>query len=260
MAQYDGPVRCELIASADNKIETQYKLTDITGKALPDNEQIDIGQNAWPYHWPLEKKRLRWSLVNFTEDIQKEYWQQRVWATIFRTFGWLTPRKYRYTEDLDSADFRIAHVMDPNVFSSRNVLAHAYLYSPRGSKNGVIEFNDSIFFYTPLGRPTSAYEVDPVNYPDPNTPVMLKTFPLVLIGMHEVYHGHGFRHDLRNSNSLMTPYVKPGYANGQVIAKNFVWHERDIHRLQEVEGRRAFPIRWLNYFRLRRVRESEYYR
>lgn len=261
MAEFDNPVRCELIYTTKAGITTQYKLTDLDGKVLPDNEQIDIGQKKWPYHWSKEKKTLTWGLVNFTEDIEKEYWQQRIWATVFRTFGWLTPRKYRFNPDFESADFRIAHIMRSDVFSSTNVLAHAYLYFNNSTKNGVIEFNDKNHFFTPLGKPTSAYLVDRVNYPDPNTPIMLRTQPLLQIGMHEVYHSHGARHDLVNPNSLMAPYVKPGYGrDDKVIKENFVWHSRDIQRLQEFEGKRFFPIRWLNYFRLRRVKESEYYR
>jgi len=264
MGEFDNPVKCELIASVDDKIQTRYTLTDINGNTLPDNEQIDIGQKKWPYHWPKERKTLYWNLTNYTEDISKEYWQRRVWGTIFRTFGWLTPRKYQYSDLMP--DFKIAHIMDPTKFSSSNVLAHAWLYFPNSQRNGIIEFNDSIFFFTPLGISLPAYLVDPVHFkegdiwPDGRLK-MLRTQPQVQIGMHEVYHGHGYRHDLVDADSLMAPIVKPGYgSDGKVIAKNFIWHERDISRLQEDEGKRFLPIRWLNYFRMRRVRESEYYR
>jgi hypothetical protein len=114
-------------------------------------------------------------------------------------------------------DFTIAFLKDLHTFDDKlSVLAHAYFYFPNSTKNGVIEFNDSSdskWYFTPLGWPVPAYLVDPIHFkkgqldPRNNTLLTRVSQPTIGIGMHELRHSFGCRHDLKDSDSLMHPFA-----------------------------------------------------
>ena len=251
---FDEPVRCSLLTDGAYSLE----MAD-SGDKLSKNEiedLVDIGRDRWQYKWPAEKKTLTWNFKSYTPDVKSRYQQQRTWSQIFRTMGFIIPRKFKYDYFNDEkTDITIAHLMNPDAFSGATVLAHAYLFHPNGTKNGVIEFNDSRYFLTPFGDSLPAYMVDHDNYTEGERwsngrLKTLATWSELHIGMHEGKHMMGYRHDMNSPESIMYPYAKKGTnQDGSVNRDAFIWTDDDIKRWEEGYGRRNFSIRKLNYFR-----------
>jgi len=259
-------IRCALLDPESLKQgEDHFQFQHIDGSPMSPNELVDIGQNPWGHKYPASKTNFLWKLENYSPDIQNQYWQRRCFATMFRTVGLIIPRRYRSVrQNTDMADFNIRFVDDIDVFGGKlSVLAHAYLFHPNNPPgiNGLMEFNDSPeskHMFTPFGDTLEAYLVDNINYskgdkrPD-GTLKMLGTQPLLGIGMHELKHNKGYRHNLLESDSLMYPYVKRGYSSDGTINKGaFTWTESDMNRWEEGYGRRRFA--WLHHMRARRLR------
>jgi len=252
-------LKCQLLYSKEGLLQERYRMVNEKGKEEAETPGTDIGQEPWPYKIPEIMEELPWTLINHTPDIVSEYIQQRVFAVAFRSIGLLIKKRYRYVDNIDDAFFKIEFTHDRSVFGSNasNVLAQAYLYHPNSSFNGVIQFNDN-YYFTPLGKPTSAHLVDPTNYPDINTIVKLQTQPTLEIGMHEIKHSHGYRHDLLRQDSLLYPFVKPGYLNGEVNPEAFMWIDTDVDRWQEGYEARSLRPFWINYFQQRRIKGLDY--
>lgn len=262
------PVKCSLILDDPKKPqETHYEMEYESGDVVSANEldPVDIGRDAWPYKIPASTNPITWKFVNRSNDILA-YHQRKAINVAFRTIGWLIPRRYRYIHDQTRHTFfthRFTHNL--SVFNDRvNILAQAYLFQPRSTKNGVIEWNDNHFF-TPFGDTLPAYLVDPDHFTEGERWASgdlktLATQPFLEINMHEIKHGHGYYHDENSRESLMYPMVKPGYiriigseeTKWRVNSGAFIWTDDDIQRWQDGYGKRFFNH--LHLFRARRLR------
>lgn len=269
------PIKCSYILHdklTPNKIpEIDVRMEYENGDLVSENELIDIGQDRWNHKIGLELSPLKWKLENYTPDILDIYWQRRCFATMFRTIGLVIPMRYESVKsNHEEAFFNIRFTDDLEVFGGReSVLAHAYLYNKQQSAkyNGLMEWNDNHFF-TPFGDTLPAHEVDPEHYTkgekDNNGRIKtLATQPLLEIGMHELKHNHGYRHNLLERSSIMYPYVKKGVTAtiknnkviNQIIPSSFQWTDSDLKRWEEGYGRRSnISAQWLNRLRARRVR------
>lgn len=262
---FDGPIKCTLLEAGlmEPKPWThrEFQLEHLDGKPLTEEELIDIGQTPWGHKWPDDIETFLWKIKNYTPDIANRYWQMRTFAAAFRTIGFIIPRKYRFQRNADGpAHFNIEFTSDMDVFQNRStVIAQAYLVHPRNPPgfNGLIQYNDNQFF-TPFGDDLPAYLVDSIHYTEGETwndgrLKMLGTQPLLEVDMHEIKHSHGYRHDTNSPESLMYPFVKPGYnADGTINRGAFIWTEDDMLRWEEGYGRRSFA--WLRHMRARRLR------
>lgn len=266
------PVRCMLFEENGSQYKTHKFSMEYLDGTPATEEEIDIGQNPWAYKWPSQKNHFTWSLLSQTPDIPTKLAQVRVFQTAFNTFEKIIPKRLDYIKQMDG-DFRVEILTDLAVFNNRpGVLAQAYLFAPNSSYNGLIQFNDSPesnHYFTPLGWQVPAYLVDLVHYSkgqkDTNGKLItLASQPLLEIGMHEIKHGLGFRHNLNEPSSLMYPYVKPGWVgtlpHGHVIKSSFIWTDSDIQRLVDGYDRRWLPIHHLNRWRSRRVNSKIYTR
>jgi hypothetical protein len=252
----------------DTQIDIQLEYEN--GDLVSENE-VAIGQDKWQHKIPLNPLPYKWKLENYTPDILDTYWQRRCFATMFRAIGLVIPMKYQAVSSNDEqAFFNIRFTDDLEVFDGReNVLAHAYLYHPnnRPQYNGLMEWNDNHFF-TPFGDTLPAHLVDPDHYTEGEKNAdgsikVLDSQPLLQIGMHELKHNHGYRHNLLEKTSLMYPFVKKGVVTAiinntevqnNIIPSAFKWSDSDLNRWEEGYGRRQLGLGWLNRFRARRVR------
>ena len=249
-------VKCQVVNYAPpGQIKLQSHIAPIDAP-ISVEEAVDIGQTPWPYKWPEEKKKLTWKFLTWTTDMNKQYYQMRTFAVVFRTISWIIKKKFEYESDPDvDTDITIEFTKDLSVFGNReSVIAQAYLFSPHSSYNGITQWNDN-FFFTPYGEPLPAHLVDPENYPefDPGNP-MLATMPLLHVGMHEMKHMMGYRHDLNSPESILYPWAKQGWRNGKPNPAAYIWTSDDILRWVQGYEARNFAARWLNYFRARRLR------
>ena len=109
--------------------------------------------------------------------------------------------------------------------------------------------------------------VDPVNYTEgekwANGNVKtLATQPMLQIGMHEIDHNHGRRHDLNSPDSLLYPTVKRGVVTrviedqiiNEIIPDHFKRTDEDLAWYHREYGKR--PLAWWMFYnmRSRRVR------
>ncbi len=239
-------IKCLLIDEPEKTgLHHKFVLEYLDGTPVPE-EEIDIGQNKWPYKYPANKRKFTWKFLNHTNDIPKELDQIRACQLSMNSIQLITGLDIDYETDPDAqTDITKEFFMDLDVFGGRtNVLAQAYLYSTNSRFNGVQQYNDKSHIFTPYGWP--------IRTPDGR---LLNTQPLVEIDMHESMHTFGYRHDLVDPNSLLYPYVKPGYIlEGTQYVLNrssFVWHERDVHRWHDGYGASNLSNwllnRWQNY-------------
>jgi len=237
---------------ADEDQEYMLEYSDGSGVAKDaENDDIDIGQDAWRYKY--EKKVLTWKLLNESADFVRKDYLYRAFTVCFRAIGLRCKLKIRRERDeTKSTDITIEFTSDLSVFDNRkSVLAQAYLYYPNSRFNGIQQWNDNHYF-TVFGDPVSAHLVDPDNYPR-DTTVKLKSFPLLHIALHETMHTLGFRHDLIEKDAIMYPYAKdPSHPNA------FIYHERDIFRLQDGYQRRGLAGWILAYFLNRRLKRFDF--
>ena len=261
-------IRCSLVQEDDYGKTVNYVLSTLDGEEI---NEIDIGQEPWPYHWPSDKKYFDWRFIDNTPDMRAKE-QKTVFQEAFNSFQKLTKIKLDFQKNINlKTDLTVEWREDIETFGNKlGVLAHAYLYYPHSKYNGVIEFNDSPesnWFFTPLGWPVEAYRVDPVNFHKGQTDrngnlVMRASQPTLQITMHEIFHSLLGRHDLENPrSSLMGPYVKPGYWNGILQKHNFYWDTvSSIPRMQNRFGSSGILNRHLARWRQRRILKALYQR
>lgn len=259
-------IRCDLVTTPeslkrfkrglDKKLNTKFELRTLDGEL----SNIDIGGQDWQYHYPETKKHFTWKFVAPTEDMVYKM-QRKAFQEAFNSLQKISSLDIDFEfNNTKITDLTIAFLRDLAVFDNKpSVLAHAYLFSPNSNKNGIVEFNDSPesrYYFTPLGWPVEAYLVDNVHF----TPgqkdsagklIMRATQPSVEIGMHEIYHSFGFRHDTIHPESLMQPYVKQGYVGDKINSKAFIWPDVDVQRFQGSYGigdiSQEDLTRWDNY-------------
>jgi len=276
------PIKCVLLekkpATIEKEAETKIELEYADGSAVSANEMgelVDIGRDRWPWKYGMEEGEkidtFYWSFKNYTTDIVDRKWQYRVFAVSYRTIGFLINKKYRRQRDPNGkAHFRDEFTHDLSVFNDRpGVLAQEYLYMPNMSAKykGLGQWNDNHFF-TPFGDQLLAHLVDPDHYTEGEKDAngnlkMLATQPMLEINMHEKKHGHGYYHDENSHESLMYPYVKPGYnitrnADGTftrtINPAAFIWTNDDVARWHEGYPARTGLGGWLGRMRARRLR------
>jgi len=261
-------IRCSLLQDHAKKDSINYSLTRLDGTIV---DEVDIGQEEWPYHWPKSKKFFSWKFLDHTPDMRFKV-QRTAFQTAFNSVEKLTKLKIDFEKNSNlKTDITVEWKEDIATFNDKlSVLAHAYLYYPNSKKNGVMEFNDSPqskWYFTALGWPVEAYLVDPVHFTkgqiDPRTGgfVTRASQPTVEIAMHELGHLLFGRHDLLHPESLMAPYVKPGYIGGKLNQKAFYWDDiTSIPRMTKAFGSSGILHRLLARWRARRTRESTYRR
>lgn len=256
---------CSLVRN--QKDEINYILSTSDGEAI---NEIDIGQEPWAYRWSEEKKQFSWKFIDHTPDMRFNV-QRIAFQEAFNSVQKLTKLEIDFEKDsTKETDITVEWLEDISSFDdSLGVLAHAYLYFPNSTKNGVMEFNDSIeskWYFTPLGWNVEAYLVDPINFsPGDTNPdgslIMRASQPTVQIAMHELGHILFGHHDLLNPESLMYPYVKEGYINGKINKSAFYWDDiTSIPRMRELFGSSDISDGHLERWRDRRVKESTYRR
>lgn len=261
-------IRCSLVQNHKKNDFIGYILSRLDGTVV---EEIDIGQEDWPHHWPKSKKLFTWKFLDHTPDMRFKV-QRAAFQNAFNSVQKLTKLKIDFEKNPNiKTDITVEWLEDLESFGNKmSVLAHAYLYYPNSKKNGVMEFNDSPqsnWYFTPLGWPVEAYLVDDVHYTkgqkDPRTGelVMLASQPTVEIAMHELGHMLFGRHDVIHQDSMMYPYVKQGYIGGKLNKEAFYWDNiTSIPRMVQEFGSSNILTHTLARWRGRRIRESTYRR
>lgn len=97
-----------------------------------------------------------------------------------------------------------------------NVLAYAYYPSPGREIAGDITFNDS-HLWSLDGANVPAHYADPENYPDPNTPVMMRTYDVQHTTTHELGHALGLKH---SNNACRDCVMYPMYNGNRNLRQN----------------------------------------
>jgi len=261
-------IKCSLVQEVAKTIKPcKFLLTHKDGLQVS-AEEIDIGQTEWPYKIPKDKWNLTWKFIDHTPDMSIK--RQIVgFQTAFNSIEKVSKLKIDYQKDLlQKTDVTVEWLEDIESFNNKlSVLAHAYFWSPNGSKNGVMEFNDSPnskSYFTPLGWPVPAYLVDNVNFKpgDKNsngTLIMRASQPTTEITMHEFGHVAGLQHDLIHQNALMYPYVHNGYIGDEVNKQAFEWQLADVERwhfhYEDPGISQSELFRWRDYRTLRTLYE-----
>ena len=259
-------LKCSLVQNLKDK-SINYVLSTLDGSPV---EEIDIGQDDWPYHWPKDKQQFFWKFIDHTPDMRADV-QRVAFQEAFNSIQKLTKLAIDYEKDsTKNTDITVEWKEDIDTFDGQfGVLAHAYLYYPGSDYNGVMEFNDSIesnWHFTPLGEFVEAYHVDPANYlpgseNNDGGPAMLESQPVISIAMHELGHILFGHHDLINENSLMYPYAQPGYIDGVINRTAFCWDDiTSIPRMRALFGTSGISDSHLERWRKRRMNESTYRR
>lgn len=259
-------LRCSLVQDHAKNDSISYVLSRADG-TIP--EEVEIGQEDWPYRYPKEQKFFDWKFIDHTSDMRNKV-QLRAAQEAFNSVQKITKLKIDFEKDsTKKTDFTIEWLEDIDQFSGKSVLAHAWLVYPNSKKNGVIEFNDSPeskWYFTPLGWQVPAYLVDHINFKpgqkdSSGNLITRSSQSSVKITMHELGHVLGLRHDLINRFSMMYPSVSRSYIGDKIIKKSFYWDGiTSTPRLTESYGSSNIITRTLDRWRGRRTRESTYRR
>lgn len=260
-------LKCSLIQDHSNNDSISYVLTREDGTEV---DEIDIGQKDWMYSYPKDKKFFTWKFLDHTPDMRARV-QRRAFQEAFNSVEKLTDITIDYEKDVNKkTDVTVEWLEDIEKFNNKkSVLAHAWLYYPKGRKNGRIEFNDSPdskFYFTPLGWPVPAYLVDNVNFKkgdlDPGGNILTRmSQSTVKIAMHEFGHVLGLKHDIIHRASMMYPSISLSYHKYKIQKQTFYWDsETSIPRLTQRYGSSYIWSRWLDRWRGRRTRKSTYMR
>jgi hypothetical protein len=190
-------------------------------------------QDEWPHQW--NKPVLTYKVITGTDDIRKAI-DQRTAVNLMMTMWDIEGEiDFKPVYDDSPADVRIyfkSSIQESYFKTKPSTLAFAY-YPGQGDVSGIIVFNDDYFFNL-TGKAVNAHEVDPVNYPDPNTTQLLRGYSVIAIGGHEFGHTLGLTHSTRGLGmDLMDPYYNK---------HNFMPSEYDVIRFLKKYPREHY--RW----------------
>lgn len=263
-------LRCSLVQDTSKLNSINYVLSRADGTILDAQDEIDIGQEDWKYHYPKDKKFFSWKFIDHTPDMKAKV-QLRAMQEAYNAVQKVTALTLDYEKDVNKkTDSTVEWLEDIASFNDKlSVLAHAWLMFPNSNKNGVMEFNDSLeskWYFTALGGPVQAYLVDPINFIKGQTDnlgrlIMRTSQSVVKIGIHELCHILGLRHDLINKASMMYPSVSRSYIGNDIIKEGFyIDNITTIPRLTKYYGSSNIIPQHLSRWRGRRTRESTYTR
>ncbi len=147
--------------------------------------------------------RLKYVIVNETQDIEGTLQEKKIIANAFRAW------EYHIDLDIDrvyteeEADVKVYFRTDDPYWKDRpNILAYAGY--PELSLQGILVINDK-HIWSMLGEHVRGHDVFPDLYPADST-VMLKTYILEQTIRHEFGHIIGLSHDDIHPDSNMGPY------------------------------------------------------
>jgi len=208
--------------------------------------EFESNIDEWKHKWP--DGRVTWKLERHSDDFDRTYNLMRIFALAFLTWQKeIKNIKFRRVRRVSAdADIPINFLKstEDKLFKERpGVLAYAYFPTPNSPIGGDMVFNDD-YIWSWDGAGVSAHDVDPKHYPDPATPVKIKTWNLQHTGVHEIGHALGLRHNNECRDCVMFPYY-----NAKVHL-----NENDIERIQTFYGRRSLPMWLYNALKFRILR------
>jgi len=221
----------------------------ISGRELATVSRNNYDSNIDEADWKWTAgETVTWKIEKTSDDFGRAYDVHRIFALAFMSWRMhIKDLKFKsIRRSTATADIPITFLPkdeDP-LFRTRNgVLAYAYFPTPTSPVGGDMTFNDD-YIWSSHGRPVSAHDIDPENYPDPNTTTQLRTYNLQHTGCHELGHALGLRHAESCPQCVMHPFY-----NGEVEPQ-----PNDVERIQGFYGKRNLPAWWLNYlvFRINR--------
>lgn len=218
------------------------KTSEVNPRAIVDNgdgramsqvikNDFDSNIDEWDYKW--DGPVVTWKLDVPNDDMQP-YNVARIIQLAFMAWGLHTKairfrRMRRPSADVDIPIQFLPKEQDQLFKDQPNVLAYAYFPNKFSKLGGDMVFNDD-YIWSRDGKGINAHLVDPQNYPDPNTKVLLKTYNLQHTACHEIGHAIGLKHAVNCPECMMHPYY-----NEQV------WPQaNDLERIQGIYEKREF--------------------
>jgi len=208
-------------------------------------------QDEWPKSW--SKKKLYYYVFTETNDLDKAIYQTQAVNLMMTMWDIEIDLDLHPTTDPDKADIKIywkSSAMEPYFKERPATLAFAY-YPGQGEASGVMVFNDD-YYWNMTGKGVNAHKVDPLNYPDPETTVMLKGYNIIAVGGHEAGHMLGLSHSTRGMGlDLMDPYYNPNMILPSMydVLRLLARYPREVYRFWRHLGwlRKWMRIRILRY-------------
>lgn len=212
--------------------------------ASTDMEQILEDDKRYGIFKPNNGKYFTYRVLNEDEEITS----QQVLKTIqysFQRIALRTPLKFRRARGYEKPDFRIDFrtvASDPEHQLTDGTLMYHYfpISNPDNKLRGLCVVNKR-YFWTSHGKSLDMHEIDPKNYPEPNSGYRGTTHDFDQVYTHEVLHGLGLPHS-KVAGNVMSP-------NYGIMAE---WmSDEDILRIQAKYGKRNLSEhkikRWLNW-------------
>ena len=235
----NGEKICKAKISRDGSIKFSSEST--IGKVIEDIIEDDKKYGVFT---PINGSYFTYRVLNEDKEITNKQVKKAIRYS-FRRIEIRTKLKFRPARDEKLVDFRIEFrtvESDPDKKLTKNTLM--YHYYPISYINhpfrGLCVINKA-FYYTSHGKGIDMHEIDPENYPEPNSGSVGGTIDLDQVYTHEVGHGLGLSHALEAGHIMSPSYgIMAEYLSKQDIAR--------LHAKYEARGLSEHIIkRWLKW-------------
>jgi len=189
-------------------------------------------QSEWSRKW--EQDIVTYSFIRDSEDIPGRAEERKALNLAMTTWDLEIPLKLKWVRRNQNPDITIefkTKVEEPHFRDHPATLAYAY-FPGQGEISGIIIFNEE-YRWSLDGRNMRHENRD-------GSIVMVKTYNLIQVLVHEIGHSIGLRHSESSTKDVMNPYYNGG---------TMTLSPEDIYRIRKIYGTRLWN--WRFYTRVK---------
>lgn len=237
--KHRGEKLCKAMISRDGLI--QFDSESAVGNTI---EDIIEGDKKYGTFTPINGRYFTYRVLNEDEEITNKNVIRAIRYS-FRRVELRTKLRFRPAGDEPLVDFRVEFRTvdsDPDKILTANTLMYHYypINNNASSFRGLCVINKA-FYWTSHGNRIDMHDIDPANYPEPDTGREGNTHDLDQVYTHELLHGLGLPHATEADHMMSNNYgIMAEFLSSQDVAR--------LHAKYEARGLSEHRIkRWLRW-------------